>query len=276
MWEALQFGFMQNALMAGVLTSISCGIIGSLIVVNRMVFISGGIAHAAFGGIGLAVFLGFAPSLGAALFAVGVSLIMGAISLKSKHRADTIIGVLWAVGMALGIILIDVTPGYHADLMSYLFGSILAVTRMDLWLMSALDGIVVVIVLGLYKEFVAMSYDEDFAFVVGVPVTPLYFALLGLTALSIVMIIRIVGLILVIALLTIPPYIAEKFTHSLRKMMVVSASLGTCFTLIGLIVSYYYNLTSGPAIIMTAGLAFLTIEVIAVIRGKRYAGPRGQ
>ncbi|MEJ2588170.1 MAG: metal ABC transporter permease [Deltaproteobacteria bacterium] len=274
MWEAIQFGFMQNALVAGTLASISCGIIGSLIVVNRMVFISGGIAHAAFGGIGLAIFLGFSPSLGAALFALGVSLIMGVVSLKSKHRSDTIIGVLWAVGMALGIILIDVTPGYHADLMSYLFGSILAVTRTDLWLMGALDGIILLTVFGLFKEFVAMSYDDAFAFVVGVPVTPLYFALLGLTALSIVMIIRIVGLILVIALMTIPPYIAEKYTHSLRKMMVISACLGTLFTLIGLSISYYYDLTSGPTIILVAGLAFLSIELIGLLKGNRHPGPQ--
>lgn len=266
MWDALQFGFMQNALLAGVLASISCGIIGSLIVVNRMVFISGGIAHAAFGGIGLAIFLGFSPSLGAALFALGVSLIMGVVSLKSKHRADTIIGVLWAVGMAVGIILIDLTPGYHADLMSYLFGSILAVTELDLWLMSILDGIIFLVILTLYKEFIAMSYDEEFAFVVGVPVTPLYFALLCLTALSIVIIIRIVGLILVIALLTIPPYIAEKYTGSLRKMMIFSAVLGTFFTLTGLAISYYYDLTSGATIIMVAGVTFLCIEGLDVIK----------
>ncbi|MFO7987839.1 MAG: metal ABC transporter permease [Desulfatiglandaceae bacterium] len=269
MWEALEFGFMQNALLAGILASISCGIIGSLIVVNRMVFISGGIAHAAFGGIGLAIFLGFSPSLGAALFALGVSLIMGAVSLKSKHRADTIIGVLWAVGMAVGIILIDLTPGYHADLMSYLFGSILAVSGTDLWLLSVLDGVIFLTIVTFYKEFIAMSYDEEFAFVVGVPVTPLYFALLGLTALSIVLIIRIVGLILVIALLTIPPYIAEQYTCSLRKMMALSAVLGTFFTLTGLGISYYYDLTSGATIIMVAGGAFLCIEVLELIRGNR-------
>lgn len=269
MWDALEFGFMQNALLAGVLTSISCGIIGSLIVVNRMVFISGGIAHAAFGGIGLAVFLGFSPSLGAALFALGVALIMGAVSEKRKHRADTIIGVLWAVGMAVGIILIDLTPGYHADLMSYLFGSILAVSRMDLWFMGILDGIICLIIFMLFKEFIAMSYDEEFAFVVGIPVTPLYFVLLCLTALSIVMIIRIVGLILIIALLTIPPYIAEHYTASLKKMMIASALLGTCFTLTGLGISYYWDLTSGATIIMVAGITFLCIEVLEWVRGNR-------
>ena len=136
---------------------------------------------------------------------------MGAVSLNNKHRADTIIGVLWAIGMAVGIILIDLTPGYHVDLMSYLFGSILAVPAADLWLMLPLDGFILLAVLLFYKEFVALSYDEEFAFVMGVPVKTLYLLLLGMTAFSIVMIIRVVGLILVIALLTIPPFIAEKY-----------------------------------------------------------------
>ena len=139
MWEPLQFEFMRNALLAGVMVSIACGIIGSLVVVNRIVFISGGIAHAAYGGIGLAFFAGFSPTLGAGIFAFGSSMIMAAVSFKNRHRADTIIGVLWAVGMALGIILIDITPGYSVDLMSYLFGSILTVPKSDIWFMILMD-----------------------------------------------------------------------------------------------------------------------------------------
>ena len=154
---------------------------------------------------------------------------MGAVSLKNKHRADTIIGVLWAIGMAVGIILVDLTPGYHVDLMSYLFGSILAVPATDLWLMLPLDALILLAVLLFYKEFVALSYDEEFAFVVGIPIKTLYLLLLGMTALSIVMIIRVVGLILVIALLTIPPYIAEKYTRSLARMMLLSSILGIWF-----------------------------------------------
>ncbi|MBC8418224.1 MAG: metal ABC transporter permease [Desulfobacteraceae bacterium] len=267
MWEALQLDFMRNALFAGLLVSISCGIIGSLVVVNRIVFISGGIAHAAFGGIGLAFFLGFSPSLGAALFAVGVSMIIGVVSFKSKHRADTIIGVLWAIGMALGIILIDLTPGYHVDLMSYLFGSILTVPGSDIWLMILLNMAILITVISFYKEFIAMSYDEEFAFVVGIPVKLLYFVLLGMTALSVVMTIQVVGLILVIALLTIPPYIAEKCTTSLGKMMVLSSILGIFFTLGGLWLSYSYNLTSGATIILVAGATFFLFQAIDLIRG---------
>jgi len=266
MWDAFHLDFMQNALLAGFLVSISCGIIGSLVVVNRIVFISGGIAHAAFGGIGLAFFLGFSPFLGAALFAVGVSMIMGIVSFKVRHRSDTIIGVLWAIGMAVGVILIDLTPGYQVDLMSYLFGSILTVPASDIWMMILLNVAILFMVIVFYKEFIAMSYDEEFAFVVGIPVRPLYFALLGMTALSVVMTIQVVGLILVIALLTIPPYIAENFTRSLGQMMVISSILGILFTLGGLCLSYAFDLTSGATIILVAGVGFFVFQVIGLVK----------
>lgn len=256
MWEALQYEFMRNALAAGILVSVVCGVIGTLVVVNRIVFISGGIAHAAYGGIGLAFYAGIPPTLGAALFSMAVAMIMGAVSFRNRHRADTIIGVLWAVGMAVGIILIDLTPGYRVDLMSYLFGSILAVPLGDLWFMLPMDLLICLTVFAFYKEFIAMSFDEEFAFVVGIPVKILYFTLLGMIALAVVMIIRVVGLILVIALLTIPPYIAEKYTHTLGKMMVLSSFLGIAFTVVGLWLSYRYDLTSGATIILVAGTAF--------------------
>ncbi|MCP4668801.1 MAG: metal ABC transporter permease [Deltaproteobacteria bacterium] len=269
MWEALHFEFMRNALVAGILVSISCGIIGSLVVVNRIVFISGGIAHAAYGGIGLAFFTGFSPILGASVFAIAVSLIMGAVSLKSKHRADTIIGVLWAIGMALGIVLIDLTPGYNIDLMSYLFGSILTVSKADIWFMACLGVVILLTTAVFYKEFIAISYDEEFAFVVGIPVKSLYLILLSMTALTVVMLIRVVGLILVIALLTIPPYISEKYTRSLGKMMVLSSFLGGLFIFAGLMFSYHYDLTAGAAIILVAGAAFFVSQAIGSFRAHK-------
>ena len=256
MWEALHFEFMRNALIAGILVSIICGVLGTLVVVNRIVFISGGIAHAAYGGIGLGLYLGISPPLGAVLFSVVISIVMGIASLKSKDRADTIIGVMWAVGMALGIIFVELTPGYNVDLMSYLFGSILSVPMADIWYMLSLVVAVLGTVFFFYKEFVALSYDEEFSFVVGLPVKALYFGLLVLISLSVIVIIRVVGLILVIALLTIPPYIAGRYTFSLSKMMVLSSLLGILFTLVGLYLSYYFNLASGATIIMVAGIAF--------------------
>ncbi|TFG40660.1 MAG: metal ABC transporter permease [Syntrophobacterales bacterium] len=256
MIEALQLEFIRNALAAGILVSLVCGVIGSLVVVNRIVFLAGGIAHAAYGGIGLAFFMGWpyvAGTLGVSVVSAGI---MAAVTLRARHRADAVVGVIWAVGMAIGVILLDLTPGYNADLMSYLFGSILAVPASDLWQMGAIAVGVVIAVSFYYNDFLAMSYDDEFARLRRVPVTFLYCLLLVMTALTVVMIIRVVGLILVIALLTIPPFIAEKFTGSLRAMMVVASLLSCFFTVSGLWLSYLLNLTSGATIILVAAVGF--------------------
>ncbi|MCJ7825901.1 MAG: metal ABC transporter permease, partial [Anaerolineales bacterium] len=205
MIEALQYGFMRNALAAGVLVSIACGIIGTYVVINRIVFLSGGIAHTAYGGIGLGYLLGINPVIGAIVFSLISALGMGIVHRRTKERSDTIIGIMWAVGMALGIIFLDLSPGYKADLMSYLFGSILAVASSDLIIMFILNIIIVTIVVLYYRELQAISFDETFAFVVNVPVDRLYLLLIAMVALTVVMTMRIVGLIMVIALLTIPP-----------------------------------------------------------------------
>ncbi len=266
MIEALQFEFMRNALLAGLLVSIACGVIGTLVVVNRLVFLAGGIAHATYGGIGLALFLGIpyiAGTLGIALIA---ALIMAVVSLKAKHRADTIIGVIWAVGMAAGIILVDLTPGYNVDLMGFLFGAILTVPRSDLWQMLVICMAQVVIVAYYYNDFLAMSYDSEFARLRSIPVGWLYFLLLGMIALSVVIIIRVVGLILVIALLTIPPYIAEKYTRSLAAMMALSTILSCLFTTAGLSLAYWLDLTSGATIILVAAAGFLISMAVQRLR----------
>jgi zinc transport system permease protein len=269
MLEALQFEFMRNALLAGLLTSVACGVIGTFVVVNRIVFLSGGIAHASYGGIGLAFFFGLPFVAGTLGFALLVAMVIAAVTLKARHRSDTIIGVLWAVGMALGVILLDLTPGYNVNLMSFLFGSILAVPTSDLWLMLVLNVLILLTVGYFYNDFLTLSYDEDFAKVRGVRVTLLYFLLLAMVALSVVMIIRLVGLILVIALLTIPPYIAEKYSGSLRAMMLLSILLSCMFTMVGLWTSYFFNLTSGATIIMVAGVCFFISLFIELLRSRR-------
>ncbi|MCD6296691.1 MAG: metal ABC transporter permease [Deltaproteobacteria bacterium] len=269
MLEALQFEFMRNALLAGLLASIACGVIGTFVVVNRIVFISGGIAHAAYCGIVLAFFFGFSPTIGILGFSLLVSVVMAAVSLKTRHRADTIIGVLWAMGMALGVVLVDLTPGYNVDLMSYLFGSILTVPTSDLWLMLILNGLVVLTVGYFYHDLVALSYDDEFARVRGVPVKVLYFLLMAMIALSVVMIIQVVGLILVIALLTIPPYIAEKVSRSLLSMMFYSVLLNIFFTCVGLLLSYSLNITSGASIIMVGGVCFFISLLLGSLKPKK-------
>ncbi len=254
--EILHYEFMQNALLAAFLTSIACGVIGSLVVVNRVVFLSGGIAHSAYGGIGLAFFLGWPPLLGAGLFALVMSGLMAWVTLEDRRHADTIIGVIWAVGMALGILFVDLTPGYNVDLMSYLFGSILAVPRWELLLMAVAVLLILVTVGGFYRSFLALSYDREFAATRGVPVRTLYFLMVGLIALTVVMLISLVGLILVIALLSIPPFIAEKNAPSLGWMMGISFLLSLLFSFSGLFLAYHFNLTPGATIILVAGTGF--------------------
>src|SRR6056297_3264082 len=266
MIEALQFEFMRNALFAGFFASLICGVIGTFVVVNRLVFLGGGIAHAAYGGIGIAFFFGVPYIVGTLGFSVCAALIMTAVVLKAKSRADTFIGVLWAVGMAVGIILLDLTPGYNVNLMSFLFGSILAVPNSDIWWMVGLSMITVVSAVYFYRDMLAISYDDEFAHLRGVPVNLLYFFFIGLIAVSIVIIIRVVGLILVIALLTIPPFIAEKYAGSLLMMMAISTVLAMVFNLSGLWLAYAFDLTSGATIILVATTGFFLSMAVDYVR----------
>jgi zinc transport system permease protein len=261
MIDMVQFHFLRNALAAGVLVSISCGIVGTLVVVNRMSFIAGGVAHAAYGGLGLAVFLGLPPAAGTLPFSIVSSLVMGYAAGRNRERSDAMVGAMWAAGMALGILLIDLTPGYHADLMSYLFGSIMAVSESSLLVMVLLDAVVTAAVFFFYKELLAVSYDEEFAAIGGLPVTAIRYLLLCLIACTVVMLIAAVGLILVIALFTIPASIAELFTRKLRAMMLGAVAVGTAITLTGILLSYVLDCTAGAVIILVAcsayGVAYL-------------------
>ncbi|MFA0888087.1 MAG: metal ABC transporter permease [Synergistales bacterium] len=261
MLDALQFGFMRNALIAGFLVSLVCGIIGTLVVANRLVFLAGGIAHSAYGGLGLALFFGFSPFLGAMGFSLAMALLLSAITVKGRNRADTAVGVLWAVGMALGVILVDLSPGYRADLMSLLFGSILTVSFRELWLMAGTTALVAVIVALKYRDLLVLSYDPEFASTRGLNVTGLHTLLLLLVAAGTVVAIHAVGLILVIALFTIPPTLAERSCRSLATMMVVSAAWSALFTFLGLDLSYRFNLTSGATIILVAASAFFMFSL---------------
>lgn len=252
MLEALQFEFMQNALMASLLLAISVGIIGSLVVVNRITFLAGGIAHSSYGGIGLAIYLGLPILLGATLFSCLTAILIAMITLNNKTRIDAIIGIMWAAGMAIGIVFVDLTPGYNVDLMSYLFGSIIAVSFDDIIFMLLLDIVIVGLVILFYKEILAISYDSEFAKLRGISVKFFYTLILILASLCIVAAIRVVGLILVIALLTIPTYLAEGYCSRLSSMMILSSILAGVFTLCGLALSYSYDISSGASIILVA------------------------
>jgi zinc transport system permease protein len=254
--------FMQNAFIIGLLASLACGVIGTYVVVKRIVFISGGISHTVLGGMGIAYFYGYDPMHGALVSALLAALIIGFVSLRYHQYEDTIIGALWAIGMAVGILFIYKTPGYNVDLMSYLFGNILLVERSSVWQLAGLDALIIFLVLLFYKRFLAVCFDEEYSELQGVGVVSTYLLLLCLIALTVVILIQVVGIILVIALLTLPAATARYYARSLGKMMILASLLGAVFTSSGLIVSYGPNLPAGATIIVIAGLAYLLATVL--------------
>ncbi len=249
--------FLRNALFAGLLASIGCGIIGTYVVVKRITFLAGGIAHTALGGMGIAYYFDYPPLIGALFAALLAALIIGWVNLRWRQHEDTLIGALWAVGMAIGILFISQTPGYNVDLMSYLFGNILMVARESLYLMLGLDLVILGAVVLFYRQFLVVVFDEEFARLRGVPVNLFYLLLLCLVALTVVLLIRVVGLILVIALLTLPAAIAGQYMTSLGRMMGVATLLGMAFTSGGLALSYQPDLPAGAVIILLAGFSYL-------------------
>ena len=272
-----QHGFLQTALLAGLLASIGCGVVGTFVVIKRITFLAGGIAHSVLGGMGAALYFGFDPLGGALIAAVASALVIGWVRLRWRTQEDTLIGALWAIGMAVGILFIAKTPGYQTDLMSYLFGSILLVSPRDLWLMAGLDALLLLVVWLFYRQFIAVSFDEEFARLRGVPVSFFYLLLLVLVAVTVVLLIRIVGLILVIALLTLPAAIAGHYVHSLGRLTLVATLLGGLLTSTGLALSYGPDLPAGPTIILLAGAIYVISAVVsrglAGRRARRAAGP---
>ncbi|MHC1610672.1 MAG: metal ABC transporter permease [Candidatus Methanospirareceae archaeon] len=261
MIEILHYEFMRNALIAALLASIACGIIGVYVVVKRIVFISGGIAHAAFGGIGLAYFLGVNPVLGVIPFSIAAALCMGVISRRTKIPEDSAIGILWVMGMALGVVFVALSPGYAPELFGYLFGSILTVPASEIIIMLSLNAVIIAVVSSRYREFQAICFDEEYATAIGLPTERLYLLLLSLIALTVVLLIRVVGVILVIALLTIPAAMSRQFTHRLSSMMFLSVFLSAIFTVCGLWLSYAFDLPSGATIVLLSGTAFILSSV---------------
>jgi zinc transport system permease protein len=256
MLELFQYPFMQKALIAAVLVSIACGVVGSYVVIKRIVSLSGAISHAAFGGVGLGYFLGVNPVLAAIPFSIISAMAIGGIRQITSISEDTGIGILWSVGMAIGVIFINLTPGYAPDLFSYLFGSILTVNNTDLYIMLILDLIIIATVYLFRREFLAVSFDEEFSKVVGLPALLIYMLLLALVALSVVVLIKVVGVILLIALFTIPAAISKQYTYNLRKLMFLATIIGIILTSLGLILSYIFNLASGATIVMVLAAAF--------------------
>lgn len=262
----LSYDFVLQAVEAALLASISCGIIGAYIVARRMVFISGGITHASFGGIGLGYFLGINPILGAAVFSVLSAFGIRLVSKQTDIREDSAIGILWSFGMAVGIIFIYLTPGYAPNLMSYLFGSILTVTKTDLTLMGILAGATVLIFLLFYRTILFISFDEEYARSHNAPVETFNYLMLTLVALVIVINIRVAGIILVISYLTIPQSTANLFVNDLKKIIILSMTISFAGSISGLMISYYWNIPSGATIIFVFVLIFILARTMVYFR----------
>jgi zinc transport system permease protein len=259
--------FLRYAVFGGVLAGVAFGIVGTYVVVRRISYLAGAIAHCVLGGIGMALYLqrakGWAwcdPLYGAIAAALAAAVVLGFVSLMAKQREDTVIGAMWAIGMAVGVIFIAKTPGY-VDAMSYLFGNILLVSKRDLYILAGLDAVVVGLAIVLHPHFLAICFDSRFAELRGVPVRFYYILLLLLTALTVVLLISVVGIVLVIALLTLPAAIAGSFTRRLWTMMALASGLSMVFVTVGLAVSYRMDMPAGPVIIVIAGIVYLAVAL---------------
>lgn len=255
--ELFSYGFFQKAFLAAVFASISCGIVGSYIVSRRIVFISGGITHASFGGIGLAFLMGFNPLVGAVIFAVGAALGIQFFTKVARVREDSSIAIFWSFGMALGIIFVFMTPGYTPNLMSYLFGNILTVTISELTWMLLLNVVIVFFFSVFFRKILYIAFDEEFARAAGLPVALFNYLTITLIALTVVLNIRVVGIILILSLLTIPQATANLFTKNFKTLLVLSSIIAFVGTLAGLFISYFMDIPSGATIIFTLVLIFV-------------------
>lgn len=265
MWEILQYPFFQNALLGSLLASILCAIVGTYIVSRRLVFISGGITHASFGGIGLGVYLGLNPILSAMAFAVASALGVEWMSRKGDVREDSAIAMFWTLGMSVGIICCFLSPGFMPDLSSYLFGNILTIDSHDLCLLAAVTLLAAIIFMAFYRQILSISFDSTFAQSQGLPVLLVEYGLMALVAMTIVATLRMVGIVLAISLLTIPQMTANLLTSSFKRIIFWSMLIGWVDCLVGLAISYYYNVPSGASII------FVSIVIYAIVKAIKWS-----
>lgn len=261
---APEWSFLRFAMLVGICISPALGVVGTMVVTRRISSLAGASTHAALGGFGLALFLQrvcmlewFTPTLGAVIGAVGAAVAVGLVSIFAKEREDTVIGAVWAVGMSIGLLFLDRTPGY-VDWQGYLFGSILLLNANDLTMTLILDAVILIPAAIFFPALLAMSFDDTFARLRGIKVTVMYLGLLILTALTIVLLINLVGIMLVIALLTLPAAAAGCFTAHLRTTMMLSTVFNALFISCGLLLSSILALPSGPTIVVLAGIVYIS------------------
>ena len=259
--SALQYDFMQNALVGSLLLSLMCAITGTFIVIKRLVFLSGGISHGAFAGLGAAYYLGINPLLGAMLFAVASAVAISRVILRQSQPADATIGIFWATGMATGVLFVFITPGYAPDLMPYLFGDILTISRQQLIWMVIFSVSSLLLTVLIFRQLVAVSFDDEFARLRGLPVTTIMILLMVMNSVAIVMMIQAVGIILVMALLTIPPLIGLTLAADIRRVMFFAFVSALLITVGGLTLSFLLDLPSGPAIVLLGGALLVMVKL---------------
>jgi len=273
--EMFQYPFVQRMFIAGLLASIACGIIGTYVVVKRVVFISGGIAHTTFGGIGLAYYLQYLgiifiePLVGALIFALTAAIIMGLPFIRTRLREDSTIGILWVVGMALGVLFlnqVDRSEILVQDPVSILFGNVLLIKMQDIYLMIGLLVFIIFIIIISYKDLHILTFDEEFARISGIKVDFLYLVLMVLIALTTVVLIKVVGVVLVIAMLTIPAAISNLFTHNLKNMMFFAIIIGCIVTFYGSLMSLNFDLPPGATIVISLAFLFIIALVLKNIK----------
>lgn len=264
----LEYSFVQNALLGSLLASIACGLVGTYIVARRLVLISGGITHASFGGIGLGVYFGVNPILAAMAFAVASACGVQWMSARGRIREDSAIAVFWTFGMSLGIIFSFMTPGFVADLSSYLFGSILAIGPGDLWVLGIVAATVVATFALLMRTIVCTAFDPVFARSLRLPVPAIEYIMMALTAMTIVATLRLVGIVLAISLLTMPQLTAGIFTYSFPRMATLSILFGMAYCAGGLAVSYWLNVPSGASIIFVSIIIYAALKTIKTAAAK--------
>lgn len=264
MIDILEYNFIQNAIIGSFIISIICGIIGTIIVSNKIVFLAGGIAHSVYGGVGIAVFLGLPILLGATIFSIICALILSYMMLYAKDRIDSIIGSMWAFGMAIGIILIELTPGYNKDFMSFLFGSILSISDTDIYIMGIFCILLITFISTFYKIIISVMYDNEFTILKGINTNLFNMILMMLIAIGVVASMQSVGIILIMALLSIPAYCSEIFCKNLKSMMIMSSIISFVSSIIGIYISYYYNLQAGSSIVLSLSLISIILFILKI------------
>lgn len=266
--DILSYDFLVNALYACILSGITCGVVGSYIVARRMVFLSGGITHASFGGLGMALYAGVSPVVGALGFAALASVGIEYASRRGRMREDSVVGIIWSVGMALGALFMSLRPGYATDLTSYLFGNILLVTDDDILYLALLTLFVVVGAVAMLRRLMYVVFDEEYARSQGVATSAMCYIMAVVVAVTVVLSIKVMGIVLLLSLLTIPTVIANSFTKDYRRIAIASALIGVVGNISGFVLSYEYNLPTGSCIIFMLTFALICVKLLTLCRNR--------